>query len=43
LATEKAHAFDVFYVRDANGGKVTDPGRLQEIEEGLCTDAMGLV
>jgi [protein-PII] uridylyltransferase len=43
LATEKAHAFDVFYVRDANGGKVTDPGRLQEIEEGLCTDAMGLL
>ena len=35
LATEKSHAFDVFYVRDASGGKVTDPGRLHEIEERL--------
>jgi [protein-PII] uridylyltransferase len=42
LATEKSHAFDVFYVRDASGGKITDPGRLHEIEERLCTDAMGL-
>ncbi len=42
LATEKSHAFDVFYVRDASGGKITDPGRLQEIEERLCADAMEL-
>jgi [protein-PII] uridylyltransferase len=43
LATEKSHAFDVFYVRDVGGGKITDPDRLHEIEERLCMDAMGLV
>ena len=42
LATEKSHAFDVFYVRDAAGGKITDPARQNEIEEGLRTEAMGL-
>jgi [protein-PII] uridylyltransferase len=42
LATEKSHAFDVFYVRDAGGGKITEPGRVHEIEERLRTDAMGL-
>ena len=42
LATEKSHAFDVFYVRDASGGKVTDAGRLHEIEERLRTDAVCL-
>ncbi|HEU0007859.1 MAG TPA: HD domain-containing protein, partial [Terriglobia bacterium] len=42
LATEKSHAFDVFYVRDSGGGKVTEPGRLKEIEERLRFDAMGL-
>ena len=42
LATEKSHAFDVFYIRDANGGKIFEPGRVREIEERLRSDAMGL-
>jgi len=42
LATEKSHAFDVFYVRDAGGGKILEPERLHEIEERLRMDAMGL-
>ncbi|MCI0418531.1 MAG: [protein-PII] uridylyltransferase [Acidobacteria bacterium] len=43
LATEKSHAFDVFYVRDASGGKVVEPSRVKEIEERLRADAMGLL
>jgi [protein-PII] uridylyltransferase len=43
LATEKSHAFDVFYVRDTGGGKIIDPVRVHEIERRLREDAMGLV
>jgi [protein-PII] uridylyltransferase len=42
LATEKSHAFDVFYVHDKGGGKVMEPGRLKDIEEQLRADAMRL-
>jgi len=43
LATEKSHAFDVFYVRDSGGGKVIEPGRLQELEDRLRGDVFGVV
>jgi len=43
LATEKSHAFDVFYVRDAGARKISDPARVREIEERLRADAIGLV
>jgi [protein-PII] uridylyltransferase len=42
LATEKSHAFDVFYVRDTSGRKILEPERMQEIEERLRADALGL-
>jgi [protein-PII] uridylyltransferase len=42
LATEKAHAFDVFYVRDAAGGKVLDAGQIRTIEEQLRSVVLGL-
>lgn len=42
LATEKAHAFDVFYVQDRDGGKVVDTVRMNEIVERLRADVMGL-
>ncbi len=35
LATEKAHAFDVFYVQDQKGGKILGSGRMSEIVERL--------
>ena len=42
LATEKAHAFDVFYVQDQEGSKVVDDARMNEIVEQLRADVMGL-
>ncbi|MBM3802380.1 MAG: [protein-PII] uridylyltransferase [Acidimicrobiia bacterium] len=41
LATEKSHAFDVFYVRKANGEKLADLAQIQEIEDRLRADVMG--
>jgi hypothetical protein len=38
----KAHAFDVFYVRDAAGGKVLDAGQIRTIEEQLRSVVLGL-
>lgn len=40
LATEKSHAFDVFYVRKANGEKLADLAQIQEIEDRLRADVM---
>ena len=37
LATEKAHAFDVFYVQDDAGHKILDVRRMTEIVEQLRT------
>jgi [protein-PII] uridylyltransferase len=42
LATEKAHAFDVFYVQDQDGHKVVDSARINGIVEQLRADVMGL-
>ena len=42
LATEKAHAFDVFYVQDQKGGKILDSARMAEIVEQLRVEVMGL-
>ena len=42
LATEKAHVFDVFYVQDSAGRKVTDPDRTAEIVEQLHACVLGL-
>jgi [protein-PII] uridylyltransferase len=42
LATEKAHAFDVFYVRNAAGGKVLDAGQIRRLEEQLRSEVLGL-
>ena len=38
LTTEKAHAFDVFYVQDQTGKKVTDARRMAELLERLRRD-----
>jgi [protein-PII] uridylyltransferase len=42
LATEKAHAFDVFYVRNAAGGKVLDAEQMRRLEEQLRSEVLEL-
>ena len=42
LATEKAHAFDVFYVQDHEGSKILDDQRMGNIVDRLRLDVMGL-
>ena len=42
LATEKAHAFDVFYVQDQRGGKILDSVRMAAIVEQLRLEVIGL-
>jgi [protein-PII] uridylyltransferase len=42
LATEKAHAFDVFYVQDREGSKILDDQRMSKIVDRLKLDVMGL-
>ncbi|MFN8009641.1 MAG: [protein-PII] uridylyltransferase [Terriglobia bacterium] len=42
LATEKAHVFDVFYVHDAAGKKVTQSESIAEITEQLHACVLGL-
>jgi [protein-PII] uridylyltransferase len=42
LATEKAHAFDVFYVQDREGSKILDDQRMTNIVDRLKSDVMGL-
>jgi [protein-PII] uridylyltransferase len=43
LATEKAHAFDVFYVQNRDGSKILDESKVTEITDRLRADVMGLV
>ena len=43
LATEKSHVFDVFYVQDSVGKKVTDADRTAEIIEQLHACVLGLL
>jgi [protein-PII] uridylyltransferase len=42
LATEKAHAFDVFHVHDAGGRKIVDVERLRQLEEKLRAGLLDL-
>ncbi|MEW5974833.1 MAG: [protein-PII] uridylyltransferase [Acidobacteriota bacterium] len=43
LATEKSHAFDVFYVQERKGGKIQSEDRRTKIVEQLHADLVGSV
>ncbi len=42
LATEKTHAFDVFYVQNRKGAKIEDSAEIANIAHQLKTDLVGL-